>query len=70
MLSIVLKEAQLALSVKKVAVLRLSQRNRSCLEVYQQAQRARIFFFLSNIDNTPSESYSHSICNHLEPSTW
>lgn len=45
MLSIVLKEAQLALSVKKVAVLRLSQRNRSCLEVYQQAQRARIFFF-------------------------
>ena len=45
MLSIVLKEAQLALSVKKVAVLRLSQRNRSCLEVHQQAQRARIFFY-------------------------
>ena len=63
-----LKEAQLALSVnKKVAVRRVITEKQDCLEVYQ-AQRVKIL--LSNVGHTPSESYSYSICNLLELSTW
>lgn len=68
MLSTVLKEAQLALSVnKKVAILRVIREKQDCLEVYQ-AQRVKIH--LLNVSHAPSESYSYSICNHLELSTW
>lgn len=64
----VLKEAQLALSGnKKVAILRVITEKQDCLKVYQ-AQRVKIL--LSNVGHAPSESYSYSICNHLELSTW
>lgn len=67
MLSTVLKEAQLALSVnKRLAVLRVITEKQDCLEVYQ-AQHVKIL--LSNVGHAP-ESYSYSICNHLELSAW